>query len=439
MKTMSRLDWLRGRNGSAIIFIAVTLMILVAFAGLAIDVGYLYVVRGELQNAADAGALAGAQVLFDDPDNPSDIPGRYVNAGANAVAQRYVEDHFSENVMARAISIERGHWSFATRTFTRNDLLDPWATVDLWKHTEAELDANPDFINAVRVVTRRKRAEGSDPNDPNAPAPSPFFINVVTNQAAEVSAVAVAYIGFAGTLAPFEVDQPVALCQDKLTDTNGVYSCNTGRMLNNNDQTARWTDYTQPEGGNCTAQDSAVPVCQGPTHPLILFEPFATTNGTQGENMADIRDCWLAANIHHGQNGMPDEPWKIYLPVVNGPCGGGGCVFNLVGSVAVNVLWITGLGNDPQFKDIPMKMSNMDNNVANWVCPSGATEDLRKACWLDFVKTFNIMGASGNLATLDDYQAKSMYWAPNCTPNIPRGVSGGRNFGVLARIPVLVK
>ena len=64
MNTILRLGRVRSHKGSAIIFVAVTLMVLVAFAGLAIDVGYLYVVRGELQNAADSGALAGAQQLY---------------------------------------------------------------------------------------------------------------------------------------------------------------------------------------------------------------------------------------------------------------------------------------------------------------------------------------------------------------------------------------
>ncbi|MBP1777983.1 MAG: hypothetical protein H6Q86_3994, partial [candidate division NC10 bacterium] len=54
-------------RGAAIIFVAFALFLLIAMAGLAIDVGYIYGVRNELQNAADAAALAGAQVLYDDP------------------------------------------------------------------------------------------------------------------------------------------------------------------------------------------------------------------------------------------------------------------------------------------------------------------------------------------------------------------------------------
>ncbi|MFQ5893869.1 MAG: pilus assembly protein TadG-related protein, partial [Nitrospinota bacterium] len=44
-------------------YIAIFLVALLGFAGLAIDMGWLSVVRGELQNASDAGALAGVVEL----------------------------------------------------------------------------------------------------------------------------------------------------------------------------------------------------------------------------------------------------------------------------------------------------------------------------------------------------------------------------------------
>lgn len=54
----------RGNNrGIAVIYIALLIVPLVAFAGLAIDIGYMYVAKSQLQNAADAAALAGAAVL----------------------------------------------------------------------------------------------------------------------------------------------------------------------------------------------------------------------------------------------------------------------------------------------------------------------------------------------------------------------------------------
>lgn len=57
----------RGRRarGSAIVFFAVTVTACLAFAVLAIDVGLIILTRIQLQNAADASALAGASALRD--------------------------------------------------------------------------------------------------------------------------------------------------------------------------------------------------------------------------------------------------------------------------------------------------------------------------------------------------------------------------------------
>ena len=114
MRRMSLLRPLGAHDGSAVIFVAVSLLLLLMFAALAIDVGHLYVVRTELQNAADAGALAGAQVLYDDPTDPNDIPGAQVWDGADAFATTFVTQNYSENAPVLVESAERGHWRFGT-------------------------------------------------------------------------------------------------------------------------------------------------------------------------------------------------------------------------------------------------------------------------------------------------------------------------------------
>ncbi len=53
----------RDERGVVVVITALTLTALVGMAALVVDLGWLYVVRGELQNAADAGALAGVVEL----------------------------------------------------------------------------------------------------------------------------------------------------------------------------------------------------------------------------------------------------------------------------------------------------------------------------------------------------------------------------------------
>ncbi|MEN8374034.1 MAG: pilus assembly protein TadG-related protein [Gemmatimonadota bacterium] len=59
--------FIRDRKGSVLVIVALGMPVLIGMAGLAIDVGALFVVRSELQRAADAGSLAGASAFLDFP------------------------------------------------------------------------------------------------------------------------------------------------------------------------------------------------------------------------------------------------------------------------------------------------------------------------------------------------------------------------------------
>jgi Flp pilus assembly protein TadG len=415
----------RDHKGATIVFVALAMVMLLGFAALAVDMGYLYVVRNELQNAADSGALAGAQVLYNDM-------GTSVNAGANAVAQTYVLQHQSEQAVATVQSIERGHWSFATRTFTPNDSL---VAVPLWDVTTEELDADTNFINAVRVVTRRKRDAGGQ-------LPEHFFARVFGAQRAEVRATAVGYIGFAGKLEPFSVDQPIAICQQAIRDEAEAYTCGVGRMLNSGQneghQTAGWTNFSQPcETANT---DSVRPfVCAaGNTMVLELGQTLGTTNGTVQTVYDGITDCWYAdSSYDRDGNGIPDLPWPMVLPVIDCPGGAVSNCSDLVGAVEVNVVWIT--RNDKnQMVEVPRRMGDWPppdsplHDPATLSCNGSGVE-----CWNSFVQYFHLKDILNNTDAF--YEDKTLYFLPDCTPHEPTGVTGGQNFGILARVPVLVK
>ena len=54
---------MKDQAGAVAVTVAILLVLLVGFAALAIDVGYLMVTRNELQNVADAAALAATRKL----------------------------------------------------------------------------------------------------------------------------------------------------------------------------------------------------------------------------------------------------------------------------------------------------------------------------------------------------------------------------------------
>ncbi|MEX0745882.1 MAG: TadE/TadG family type IV pilus assembly protein [Phycisphaeraceae bacterium] len=58
----------RRQRGMALIWVALVLLVLIGIIGLAIDFGYLWWVSQQLQQGADAAALAGTPHVLDDPD-----------------------------------------------------------------------------------------------------------------------------------------------------------------------------------------------------------------------------------------------------------------------------------------------------------------------------------------------------------------------------------
>lgn len=79
----------RDEGGQAVVMVAVTLLGLIMMVGLAIDAGQLYVARRTAQEAADAGAYAGAVVHYERTiagnaiDTPAAIAAAYADAALN--------------------------------------------------------------------------------------------------------------------------------------------------------------------------------------------------------------------------------------------------------------------------------------------------------------------------------------------------------------------
>ena len=80
-------DRVRTEHGAVLVLFAVAMIALLSLCALAIDYGVKVTARGQAQNAADAGALAGAIALsFDDPDDRSDAGPAKQSARRYAIA-----------------------------------------------------------------------------------------------------------------------------------------------------------------------------------------------------------------------------------------------------------------------------------------------------------------------------------------------------------------
>jgi hypothetical protein len=224
-------------------------------------------------------------------------------------------------------------------------------------------------------------------------------------------------------------------------------------MINSSDsspatETGMWTNFSQSAGCGDPSSNSSIKelieptqnVCSG-TNPYEISygEGISTNNGElQSAFTALIDVCWkrVSGIDTDGVDG-PDLPWNLTLPVLD--CKSSTCN-DAVGAVTIEVLWITGAGEDPHFNDIPRKMVDAEEGLT-YNCPkvAGETDAQRAACWNNFASTFQLRNSSDQLLTSADYMKKTIYFKPDCATQAPTGHTGGENYGILSKYPALVK
>jgi uncharacterized membrane protein len=96
------------RRAAIAVLSAILMVAMLGMVAFGVDVGYMMVVRTQLQTAADSAALAAAAIMGQGMDD------------ARTVARKYSEDHQSagEPVRLADTDIEFGIWDVTNRTFT---------------------------------------------------------------------------------------------------------------------------------------------------------------------------------------------------------------------------------------------------------------------------------------------------------------------------------
>lgn len=98
------------QKGAVTVLVALTLPVLVGAAALAVDLAYLHVVRNELQNDADAAALAGARKLYNSATSALDWAAASSTA-SNAIALNRASGH----ALAQG-QVQTGYWDTSQTT-----------------------------------------------------------------------------------------------------------------------------------------------------------------------------------------------------------------------------------------------------------------------------------------------------------------------------------
>ena len=185
-------------RGVIMVVLAVGVIVLFfAFSGLAVEVGRAYVVKGELQKAADAAALAGAGNLY---LLNATAPPRLSTINAREAATGFLGKNVVENKAVVDGHVESGYWQLDAST----DTLKPEGTVPgrcsvsgitcTYNSDCAATDlCIQQYAPAVRVTLNTSGTENGGPV-------TTFFSRVLGWNQFEVSGNATAVSGFAGMI-----------------------------------------------------------------------------------------------------------------------------------------------------------------------------------------------------------------------------------------------
>lgn len=475
---------LEDHKGAVAIIVGATMITLVCFAALAVEAAHLYLARNELQNAADAGALAGTAALYRATNGLS------VDPNASQIAYDTATTNQSEGSPAEVnwttgqndeddVDVQRGHWTWAnpsadppynvdTSSFTPNSSLD---AINISLYTTDQLNVMNNNINAVRVTARREAT----------PIIS-FLAGIFGYTDFKLSATATAYIGFTNGKS-ISIGYPIAICQSSLTDSD---RCNVGRMFNSNIDTARWTNMDSPDNSFDANDLKELIDCDQGEPELYLEEPVISTTEGQVDGSFRELDCiWRSdstgLNLHTQINGsgnpdgipdyrdgegIPDQPWSMKLPVID--CSESPTYGEVVSAVDVKVLHIAPKDNideaplimaDPR-EDTPDYWPTLEeiNDVNEKISAAGNPGDFfsnnpkdpnddyaSMMRWNSFVNRFGLVDENGDLALVDPdqgkdgYVMKTIYFLPECKISEGDGKPGFINFGIRSRDAVLVE
>jgi hypothetical protein len=304
------------------ISVLVALVALIAAAALAIDVGLVWAARTQLQNAADAAALAGAANVIDKA-GPAVTQTAAEAAAASFSSQN--EAVAAPSVLVDPTEVRIGAWDFDTSTFDDS--------VNL---------SDPNEVNAVDVVAR---LDGS----PNSPVPA-FMARILGRDSFDVTTQATAYIGYAGKLGEGVVELPIAIdccklrgpnceqdyCQTITTNppnacpldipqTEGANTVSCLQFHNTADQNACWTQFDGSDPSINTAELRELVETDYQGEAWVPM-PMYVDNGDKTPVIQEIYDRMHGQGKYVGNGEGTDrylpndgvaDSWVTVLPVIN--------------------------------------------------------------------------------------------------------------------------
>jgi hypothetical protein len=214
-------------RGVTLVYVALLLVVFLGMAALAIDIGYHKVVRNQLQNAADAAALAGCNLLY--ARMPVTFPAPPPNwAAASAEAANAITINTADNMPLSVGAIATGWW----------DITQP-PPGSLWSPTSPPPNTPPtsNYGPAVSVTIAKSAGQNAGPI-------TNFFGSILGVSTTDAGATATAVAASPGSVRPGAVI-PVAISRavaDLYGGTNTTITIGSPYMYPNT-LAGQWTSF----------------------------------------------------------------------------------------------------------------------------------------------------------------------------------------------------
>lgn len=281
--------FIRDERGMLAAMAAVMLTALVGITGAATDLGLLYTARNQLQNAADASALAAADAIIT-YDSSFNAQVDYQSAWSTAQQLAASNQAIGVNLTLLEPDFVVGKWDLAGGQ---------------WISTGSSSD--PNDINAVQVTLRRDETA-------NSPV-STYFAGIVGYGQVGVSAASLAFIGYAGSSPEGALALPIAVAADAVTGGDDAPDCGQALVFHDErNENAEWTTFFDWPSNDPNVRDY---VCGCKSSPALkVGDDINVING----NLSNQTFEALAARFQdEGEDvdgdGIADQ-WLVTLPVV---------------------------------------------------------------------------------------------------------------------------
>jgi hypothetical protein len=320
---------LSNQQGAVAIMVAVSAIVLLGIAAFVIDFGFTWVTTNELQNAADAGALAGAGALghyycpATDPDNPCLSPAtmKATTVGdVEPIARPVVRDVVGKNyaaTVALAIDdgdIEVGWWDPDPKTFSATYTGDP---------------AKYSPPNAVRVRTRRDTTT-------NAPIKT-FLGNIFGVANINLSKPATAALTSIGKVEPGGL-KPLALSEQHMCD-------DVIKLQNTTTSCAGWTGFfgdTNTKDMGTLIDGIRMGTAESPE--VTVGDALNFTGGVTAATFNAFYNLWMA------EKDAATGIWRVLLPVYedSGTCDNPNKSIPIKGFATMDISKVDCTASDPK-------------------------------------------------------------------------------------------